>query len=148
MKSEHLSDEEIQILASGKTHAESSVHLADCSHCRERVELYRLVLEGITQQPREVFDFDVAALVMARLDRPVEASRDGALLLCFSIATAGVAGFGIYYFRKYFRLMFESFMSYFFLLATTIIVLLLLLLVIDMYKSYQNKMRHLDLYGR
>jgi anti-sigma factor RsiW len=69
MSGMHLSAEELQQYALNKAActAESMVHLEACPDCQADVAAYTLLMEGLRQQPKPAFDFDVAAVLMERL---------------------------------------------------------------------------------
>jgi hypothetical protein len=44
------------------------MHVGACPDCQANVAAYALLMEGLGQQPKPAFDFDVAAAVMERLE--------------------------------------------------------------------------------
>ena len=66
----HLSAEELQQYALNRAEcpAESILHVGTCPDCQADVAAYVLLMEGLGQQPKPAFDFDVAAAVMERLE--------------------------------------------------------------------------------
>jgi len=70
MSGMHLSTEELQqyVLNRAECPAESILHVGTCPDCQADVAAYVLLMEGLGQQPKPAFDFDVAAAVMERLE--------------------------------------------------------------------------------
>jgi hypothetical protein len=70
MSGMHLSAEELQqyVLNRAECPAESILHVGTCPDCHADVAAYVLLMEGLGQQPKPAFDFDVAAAVMERLE--------------------------------------------------------------------------------
>lgn len=69
----HLSEEELQQYISEPGACAGSVieHLGSCEVCIGKAKTYRLLFAGIRQQPRPSFEFDLADLVIARLEKPI-----------------------------------------------------------------------------
>jgi hypothetical protein len=150
MTTPHLTEEQVQRYAlNDECDPVVMKHLHACKQCTESVETYRLLFEGLQQQARPAFDFDLAELVTAQLPAPVtELQREGKNeLLNFLIVTTGAAlVFAWYFFRKYFAVLFESIAPIIAYLAVSVFVTLAGLLIIDMYKNYRKKIHILDVY--
>jgi len=96
MKTAHPSDAELQQYAQDRVLCPEEVvmHVEGCPDCRASVMAYATLFEGLDRQPAVAFDFDVSAMVMAKL--PGERN--------FRWVIAAVIFFGIaipaYLFRK------------------------------------------------
>ena len=149
MKALHLTDEEIQqyaldISASGTTVVE---HATSCEECKAKVTNYRLLFAGIQQQPQAAFEFDLAELVMAQLPSPRPGySPDNFFIYLIVLAGMVLTGAAFYYFRGYIVSLFTSIAPLFIYLTVTAVITLSIILSLDMYKTYQKKMRFLDFY--
>ena len=72
MIAEHLSENDIQQYASDSLHCEQSImeHFNSCHICKEKAETYQILFSGIQQQRKPEFDFNLADLVIAQLEKP------------------------------------------------------------------------------
>jgi hypothetical protein len=72
----HPSEEELQQYISAPEACAGSVleHVDSCEACMGKAKAYRLLFEGIRQQPKPDFEFDLADLVIARLGQIGRAS--------------------------------------------------------------------------
>lgn len=142
----HLSDKQIQELALNLTTATDVItHAADCPDCKTRVENYWLLIKTIEQEPAPAFDFDLAAAVVTQIATPTAKPKTNGLWWLFTGTIAAIlVGAGIY-FGDYMRELFEGLKS----LATYFIaitgIILGIVLVIAQYKTYQLKIKMLDM---
>lgn len=67
--SEHLSEADIQQYVLERAGCEAAVvhHVELCEDCKARAAVYEVLFAGIGQEPGPVFDFDLAAVVLAQL---------------------------------------------------------------------------------
>lgn len=143
----HLSDEQIQELALNATPASEAVtHAANCPECKTRVENYWLLINAIVQEPAPAFNFDLAAAVVAQIETPPAKPKTNGLWWLFIITiTTILVGAGIY-FGGYMSELYEGIKSLaiYFIAITGII--LGIALVIAQYKTYQLKIKMLDMH--
>ena len=144
----HLTDDEVQQYVVDKQHCEVKIveHIHSCEVCRTKVEVYRLMIKGIKQQPQPAFDFDLSKMVLQQLPSPkTRIANDKALVLIFGFMGIAFVGGAIYLFQSYFDL-FEGIKTIFIYLIAITAITVLVYLLIDMYKKYQKEMKVLDLY--
>jgi hypothetical protein len=151
MTTPHLTEEQVQRYALMDSEADPLVkkHLHACKQCKESVETYRFLFEGLQRQAQPAFDFDLAALVIAELPSPVTQPRPKSkyeLLNFLTTAAVAVIIYALYFFRKFVFVLFESIAPIFTYLAVSAFVTLSGLLIADMYKNYKKKIHTLDLY--
>jgi hypothetical protein len=169
MRTEHLSDEEIQQyvmdtvagqadtvagqpdIAAGQPdiatgQPDISAHVQSCDECQSRVAAYRSLFASIRQQPRPSFDVNLAALVIAQLpsNKP-RFTRSDFFAYMLIIDGAGLIGIGCYLFRKDLAKLFAGFTYAFGYLIATAVATILIFQCMDLYAKYEKKMRALDL---
>jgi anti-sigma factor RsiW len=88
----HPSDEVLQEYVEGRpacTQVEID-HIAGCPDCRETIAAYRMIASALKEQPAPVFDFDLAAAVITRLEAPPQQRKrqEGSVLTAVLIAAA------------------------------------------------------------
>ena len=69
MINKHPEDQEIQLFVTEQSACSTATreHMQECRSCRLRAEEYRVLILGIKDQEKHVFDFDLAELVVAQL---------------------------------------------------------------------------------
>ena len=119
-------------------------HVRLCEGCKTKVEVYRLLVTGIKQQPQPAFDFDLSATVLQQLPLLKEKTSDRTLL--WALIFIGVVFVGLigYYFQHSFAYLFEGISAIFIYLIVISVVTVLAGLFIDMYKKYNKEMKLLD----
>ena len=143
----HLSDEQVQELAMGNItlSQELAAHVESCAHCKARVENYQLLFSTIEEQKAPAFDFDLAATVVAQIESPAARPRTNSLWWLFALTmVAIIAGVSIY-FGEYMQTFVEGLKSIATYLVIASGIVLSVLLVMDQYKTFQKKMKMLDL---
>jgi hypothetical protein len=142
----HLSDEQIQELALNATpDTAAATHAANCPECKTRVENYWLLINAIVQEPAPAFSFDLAAAVVSQIEAPPAKPKTNGLWWLFFITIAAIlVGAGIY-FGGYMSELYQGIKSLaiYFIAITGII--LGIALVIAQYKTYQLKIKILDM---
>ena len=147
MKSDHLSEMEMQLYALNKPGCEPRVneHLEECGYCKCKAAAYRALFSEIKQQPKPVFDFDLPGLVLTQLPKSNRRLllNDFFILLLVFVALS-IIGITVYMFRKFLSNVFSSISTFFIytiiITATTVIILK----CTDMYRSYKMKMNVLN----
>jgi anti-sigma factor RsiW len=140
MSGKHPSDEVLQEYVEGRsvcTPVEID-HIASCPDCQETIAAYRTLAGALKEQPAPVFDFDLAAVVIARLEpQPrVRIRQKGSVLTAILIASAIIVPAWLFRRSAYFVFTDMSAAFYGILLAAAGIVLGLFLL--RLYKKYQD----------
>jgi ABC-type transport system involved in cytochrome bd biosynthesis fused ATPase/permease subunit len=117
-----------------------------CAACSAKVEVYLLLISGIEQQPRPVFDFDLSASVLKQLQpsRP-KAVNDKLVTWILVFVSIGFIAGAAYYFRSYLASLFEGVATILIYLIVISAITVIAALVFDMYKKYQKEMKVLDL---
>jgi len=137
MKTAHPSDAELQQYAEDRVHCPEEVvmHVEDCPGCRASVMAYATLFEGLDQQPAVAFDFDVTALVMAKL--PGERN--------FRWVIAAIIFFGIaipaYLFRKNAFYVFTGISTFFLALILAAAGVIMIWRIMALYKHYQKRLQ-------
>lgn len=149
MINKHCSDSEIQAFVLQKNDCSAAIqeHMALCTDCAAKAQQYILLAEAIEAQPQPVFNFDVAAAVMAKLPAPQQKTAGEKLLIYAVIAICIlIAGIIVYLFRNIFASMFNAINTMLYALVFTTVASLFVFLCIDMYRKYKAQMRALNLY--
>jgi len=70
MTSEHLSDYDIQQLVLDESNCEHNIiqHARVCPRCSSKAETYRLIFASLDELPKPVFEFDLAGMVLSKLE--------------------------------------------------------------------------------
>lgn len=147
MKALHLTDEEIQeyVLDSSTSNHAIIEHASSCEECKTRITDYQLLFAGIKQQPKPAFDFNLADLVVAQLpSHGPKAVSDNYFVYIVVLAAIILGGLVLYYFRNYIVSLFTGIVPLFIYLTLTTVITLSIILSLDMYKTYQRKMRSLN----
>ncbi len=149
MKYEHLTDDEIQQYVFEKTKCADEVidHIQSCTTCKERAAQYSLLFEGIKQQEKPVFDFDLAELVIEQLPQSQtnlsSEKRFSFFIIFISIFVFCVVG---YLFGRNLLSLFSGITPAVIGLIITTVISLFVFLYIDMNRNYQAKMKALNFY--
>jgi hypothetical protein len=137
MKTAHPSDAELQQYAQDRVLCPEEVvmHVEGCPDCRASVMAYAMLFAGLDQQPAMAFDFDVTALVMAKL--PGERN--------FRWVIAAVIFFGIaipaYLFRKNAFYVFTGISTLFLALILAAAGVFVVFRIMALYKLYQKRLQ-------
>jgi hypothetical protein len=133
----HPSDMELQQYVQDRTGCPVTVitHVEGCPHCRAAIAAYGQLFEALKQQPVPAFDFDVAALVMAKL--PGERN--------FRWVIAAIIFFGIaipaYLFRKNAFYVFTGISTLFLALILAAAGVIMIWRIMALYKLYQKRLQ-------
>lgn len=150
MNTKHLTDDELQqyTLNSGDCDSTIAEHVHFCEDCKAAVKTYRLLFTGISEQEVPVFEFDLSELVVKQLQpspKPKLLPEDFFIYL-FSFVMIIITGAMVYFFRGYLIELFSGAGSFAIYLTVASVAVLLVFLCIDQYKTYQQKIKALDLY--
>ncbi len=149
MKYLHLTDDEIQQYVLEKANCADEVieHIGSCLNCKEKAAQYRLLFEGIKQQEKPVFDFNLADLVLDQLPKTQTkpSSEKWFSFLIIFISTLFVGAIG-YLFGKNLVSIFAGISSALIGLIIITVAALFIFLFVDMNRKYQAKMKALNFY--
>jgi hypothetical protein len=149
MKNKHLNDAEIQQYVLQKTNCDIDIieHIQHCENCKIKAEHYKFLFEGIKQQEKPAFDFDLANLVIKQLPQSKQkVSSDnffGYFIVFIAILFVSTVS---YLFRNYLLSMFSGIAPIPTYLIITTVVSLLIFLCIDIYTKFQKQMTALNFY--
>jgi hypothetical protein len=149
MKVTHLTEEEMQQYVLDKAGCEQPVveHMEHCAVCQATAAAYHTLFEGIKEEPKAVFDFNVTELVMSQLPQPApKASTDRLFTWILVIAMTVTFGAAGYWLREDLAFLFNNISNMVTALLVTAIAVIAVCQGIDMYRRYQQKMHALDLY--
>lgn len=147
MTTKHLLELEIQQYALDKASCSTQIidHIQACQACRLKAEAYRHIFEGIKEQPKPLFDFNLADLVMNQLPQPKpKASFDKIVVFTFTFISLLTTAFAIYFFRPFLSTVLTGIAPILVYLLITTAVSLLILLGADMFVKYNRQMKILD----
>ncbi|MEQ1799021.1 MAG: hypothetical protein ABL872_13795 [Lacibacter sp.] len=150
MNTKHLTDDELQKYALNIADCDSTIveHVLFCEDCKASVETYRLLFTGISEQEVPAFDFDLSELVVKQLQPSPKTKLlpEDFFMYLFSFAMIIITGAMLYFFRGYMIELFSGAGNFAVYLTVASVAVLLVFLCIDQYKTYQQKMKALDLY--
>jgi hypothetical protein len=148
MKEQHLTEEQLQLYASGiEENAAAMAHLSNCEDCRRQLAEYLLLFTELKNAPKPAFEFDVAALVMPLLPvaapQPVTERYNNYLVPVIAVIAVLVPAF---IFRLYFINLIKEVPALFTYPMLIIPVLFIILRCVKMYRAYQHKINALNIY--
>ena len=149
MTNKHLDDDEIQqyVLQKAECNIDIVKHMQNCETCTMKAAQYNLLFEGIKQQEKPVFDFNLADLVIEQLpESGYKVSSDK--LFSYFILFISVFSLCIifYFFRDGLLSLFKGITPILVALIIITVICLFAILFIDMYKKYQTRMKTLNFY--
>jgi len=149
MKNKHLKDAEIQQYVLQKTSCDIDIieHVQHCTNCKIKAEQYNLLFEGIKQQEKPVFDFNLDDLVVAQLakSRHKVSNENSFFYVITFIASISVC-IVFYLFGSNLLNLFQGIAPISIGLIIITVASLLVFLCIDMYRKYQTQMKALNFY--
>lgn len=149
MTSKHLNDAEIQQYVLQKTNCDVDIieHIRHCTNCKIKAGQYKLLFDGIKEQEKPIFDFNLAELVMEQLPKHQQKLSNEKSFFNFIVFIAIFFVCIIFYFFG------NNLLNLFWVitpiltgLIITTVTSLLVFLCIDMYKKYQTQMHALNSY--
>lgn len=148
MMNEHLTEEEIQRYALRADECPQTIteHVAVCEACMLRIKEYQVIFQAISEHPEPVFDFDLVAAVLERAEPVKKSAKHNWLFWVLVLLCALLTGAGTFIFRNYLLALYAGVTSFTLYLIITGAATLFVILCVDMYKSFQKKMRALELY--
>jgi hypothetical protein len=149
MTNKHLNDAEIQQYVLQKTNCDTDIieHIQHCRNCKIKAEQYNLLFEGIKQQEKPVFDFNLADLVVAQLPKSQHKVSNEKSFFYFIIFIAIISVCIVFYlFANNLLNLFQGIAR----ISIGLIIItgasLLVFLCIDMYRTYQIQIKTLNFY--
>lgn len=141
--SQHLSEEELQMVAGGQEVADAATtqHIESCALCQEQLKVYKLIVSAINEQPKAAFNFDLAGAVLKQL-QPAPAKKT------FSLRPFIIAAFiaiSLYLFRKNFLLLTTGIPAAFLLLSLGACILIIGFSIFKLYHTYQRQLEQLNI---
>ncbi len=126
MIAEHPSENDIQQYVSDPLLCDESIirHIESCKTCMENAEAYQLLFEEIQKQPKPVFDFNLADLVMTQVEQ-AKPSISMNTLAAYLLSSIGITAVLItcFLFHEYLSGLFirySNLLIYLFLAITTV----------------------------
>jgi amino acid transporter len=147
MTNEHLSETEIQEYVLDKTNAPENIieHVALCESCKIKVENYKILFAGISQQPASSFNFNLSGLVMAQLPQPkTKVLPERFVIYLLSFIAIAIIGFLGYVFRKNIENIFAGISFLFMIIIIIASFIIIVFKSIEIYKKYQQKINLLN----
>lgn len=150
MNAKHLTENELQQYALNSAACDSAIaeHVHFCEDCKAAVETYRLLFTGISEQEVPAFGFDLSELLVKQL-QPSPKSKllpEDFFIYLFSFVMIVVTGAAMYFFWGNISELFSGAGNFAVYLTVASVAVLLVFLCIDQYKTYQQKIKALDLY--
>src|SRR6185437_3096752 len=149
MTNKHLNDDEVQQYVLQKTECDVDIvkHVESCETCKIKAKQYDLLFEGINQQEKPGFDFNIADLVIAKLPQSRYWFSTDTLFFYFIIfICVFFLSIFSYFFRDGLLSLFKGVTPILVALIITTVTCLFIFLCIDMYKKYQAQMKALNFY--
>lgn len=149
MTNKHLKDIEIQQYVLEKENCDIDVveHIQHCTNCAAKAAQYNLLFDGIEQQEKPIFNFNVADLVVAQLSKPQPKVANEKWVFYFIVFVALFSVCTIFYlFGNNLQNLLLGTKPILTGLIVTTVTILLAFLCIDMYRKYQAQMNALNFY--
>lgn len=148
MTSKHLSDYDIQQLVLDESNCVHSIiqHARMCPRCSSKAEAYRLIFASLEEQPKPVFEFDLAGMVLSKLEVKEETHPlpNRLAYLTVFIIVAPLAAVS-YVFGENLLDIFSSVSSILLYMMVGTTSTFLAFQIIDMFKIHKKQMTDLDL---
>ena len=149
MKTEHLTDSEIQIYAYSQADSEPEIikHVLSCESCRAKARSYRQLLHEIKEQRAPAFDFNLPDLVLARLSKEKSPVRETKTLLYLTIpGVLAILAIPAYLYREYLLILFTGISAIFLYITGVTALVIFIFQSMEAYKQYQRKSNALNLF--
>jgi hypothetical protein len=157
MINNHPADADIQqfVLDEKSCEADTIAHIHSCESCISKAENYRLLFSEIEKQPKAVFDFNLAELVIPQLAVPEKINPKNYfsvyLIACCILAAISVTGYFFrasitIFYKKYFPNISSGLSKNILYLLLSAALLILIFQSIEMVKKYQRKIDDLNFY--
>src|SRR5665213_707249 len=143
MISQHLSEEKLQMIAGSQQVADAATtqHIESCAFCQEQLEVYKLIVSTINEQPKAAFNFDLAGAVLQQLQ--ATPAKKTFSLRPFIIAV--FIAIPLYLFRKNFLLLTTGIPAAFLLLSVVAGIVIIVINIFKLYHTYKRQMEQLNI---
>jgi len=143
MISQHLSEEKLQMVAGSQQVADAATtqHIESCAICQEQLEVYKLIVSAIHEQPKAAFNFDLAGAVLQQLQ--ATPAKKTFSLRPFIIAV--FIAIPLYLFRKNFLLLTTGIPAAFLLLSVVAGIVIIVINIFKLYHTYKRQMEQLNI---
>ena len=143
MISQHLSEEKLQMVAGSQQVADAATtqHIESCAICQEQLEVYKLIVSTINEQPKAAFNFDLAGAVLQQLQ--ATPAKKTFSLRPFIIAV--FIAIPLYLFRKNFLLLTTGIPAAFLLLSVVAGIVIIVINIFKLYHTYKRQMEQLNI---
>jgi hypothetical protein len=139
----HLTDAEIQLYVAEPemTSDQLKIHIQDCANCQTRAANYQLLFNGIHEQAKPQFNFDLSALVLEQLPEPKRGFPWAAVLISvFSIILIVLLAL---FFWSYMAAVITCASTVLITTAVTAAVVVLIFQAVEMVKNHQKQLQTL-----
>lgn len=146
MTNKHLNDAEIQQYILQQTNCVVDIieHIQHCTNCKIKVKQYKLLFDGIKEQEKPIFDFNLAELVMEQLPKRQQKFSNETAFFYFIVSIAISSVFiAFYLFGNNLLNLFFGISQILVCLIFTTVTSLLIFQCIDMYRKHQTQMKSL-----
>ncbi len=148
MKAGHLSENEIQQYVSDPLLCEQSSmeHIESCQTCKETADTYRILISGIEQQAKPAFEFNLADLVIAQLEKP-KRSFSTNNVVAYLLSSIGITAVLItcFLFHEYLSGLFIHYSNLLLYLFLAITVVVFLFQCLEIYRKYKKQIGILNI---
>jgi len=149
MIDKHLNDDEIQqyVLQKAAPGVDIVKHIESCRICKIKAEQYSMLFEGIQQQEKPAFDFDLADFVIKQLPQSQHKVSNDKLFFYFIILISAFSlSIFFYFFGNSLFNLFKGIAPILIATIITAVICLFIFLCFDMYRKYQTQMKTLNFY--
>lgn len=144
----HLSENDIQQYVSDSLLCEQSImeHIELCQGCKEKAETYRILFSGIEQQAKPAFDFDLADLVIAQLEKPKRSFSTNSVI-AYLLSSIGITAVLIscFLFHEYLSGLFIRYSNLLIYLFLAITAVAFLFQCIEIHRKYKKQIGVLNI---
>ena len=146
--SSHPSEAELQQFAldQSKNATNIDAHIKLCDECKKTIAHYQLLFSGIAMEEKPVFDFNLSALVLEKIQAPKTAPSMDSLIFYIGFAVICLLSMCCYWYWEFISGLLIGFGSLFMYLLEGTAFIILVFQALDLYKNYQHKIRRLDFY--
>ncbi len=143
MRTEHLSDDELQTMVLAQQNADAAIldHIQHCMACQQELAVYQSLITGIQEQPAPSFDFDLSNIVLQQLPQ-VPAKTSLVNIRPFLIVVLGLIP--LYIFRYNFLHLATGISTAFLFISITICISILVFKAIKLYRKYDKQIEQLN----
>lgn len=136
----HLTDAEIQLyVAEPETTSDQlKIHVQNCTDCQTNIANYQLLFNGIHDQAKPQFDFDLTNLVLEQLPEPKPAFPWAAVLI--SVFSVILIALSTVFFWSYMKAIITGASTVLVATAITMAVVVLIFQAVEMIKNHQKQL--------